>query len=128
MIATLLYSQASYLKDGVAIDAINESQQRIHAISLIHQKLYQSDNLQLVNMKNYVHELVDYFRDSFDADQEIEFKLEIESFEMALNKAIPVGLILNEAITNSLKYAFGEDNRKIISVDTVVITKDRKCT
>jgi len=116
MISTLLYSQASYLRDTMAIAAINESQQRIHAISLIHQKLYQSNNLQLVNMKSYVHELVDYLKESFDTTQEIEFCLEVDSFEMGLVKAIPVGLILNEAITNSLKYAFSKDNRKIISI------------
>lgn len=116
MIATLLYSQASYLKDNAAIAAINESQQRIHAISLIHQKLYQSDDLQLVNMKSYVHELVDYLTESFDTAQEIEFNLEVDSFEMGLIKAIPLGLILNEAITNSLKYAFSQDNKKTISI------------
>jgi two-component system, sensor histidine kinase PdtaS len=116
MISTLLYSQASYLRDTVAIAAINESQQRIHAISLIHQKLYQSDNLQLVNMQSYIHELVDYLKESFDNVQEIEFDLKIDSFEIGLAKAIPLGLILNEAITNSMKYAFCKDSRKIVSI------------
>ncbi|MGS2739623.1 tetratricopeptide repeat-containing sensor histidine kinase [Sinomicrobium sp. M5D2P17] len=116
MISTLLYSQAAYLKDSVAIAVVRDSQQRIYAISLLHQKLYQSDNLQLVNMKNYVHELVDYLKESFDTAREIEFYLEVDSFEMEIVKAIPLGLILNEAITNSLKYAFSENNKKIISV------------
>lgn len=116
MISTLLYSQSTYLKDNAAITAINNSQQRIHAISLIHQKLYQSDNIQLVQMKGYVHELVDYLQESFDTAQEIEFNLEVDSFEMGVLKAIPLGLILNEAITNSLKYAFGKGGRKIISI------------
>jgi two-component sensor histidine kinase len=116
MISTLLYSQSSYLKDKAAIAAINDSQQRIHAISLIHQKLYQSDNLQLVNMKSYVLELVDYLKESFESTHEIEFKIEVDSFEMEILKAIPLGLILNEAITNSLKYAFTKNKRKIISI------------
>ena len=116
MIATLLYSQATYLKDTAAIAAINESQQRIYAISLIHQKLYQSHSLQLVNMKNYVNELVDYLKDSFDSAEEIDFNLDLDSFEMGITKAIPLGLILNEAITNSIKYAFSKDSKKIISI------------
>lgn len=116
MISTLLYSQSTYLRDDAALAAINESQQRIHAISLIHQKLYQSDNLQLVNMKSYVHELVDYLKESLDTKQDVEFNVEIDAFEMGVSKAIPLGLILNEAITNSLKYAFTKDKRKIISI------------
>src|SRR5690606_22707984 len=66
MISTLLYSQATYLKDKAVIAAINDSQQRIHAISLIHQKLYQSDSLLFVNMKSYIHELVDFLKETFD--------------------------------------------------------------
>ena len=116
MVCTLLYTQANYLKDDKALAAINEGQQRIQAISLIHQKLYQSDNLQLVNMKSYVHELVDYLKDSFDISRDIEFNLLIDSIELDISRSIPVGLILNEAITNSLKYAFQNGKRKIISI------------
>lgn len=116
MICTLLYTQASYLKDNNALAAINEAQQRIQAVSLIHQKLYQSANLQLVNMKNYVHELVDNLKDNFDVSKKIEFILKVDSFDMDISKAIPIGLILNEAITNCLKYAFMEDSRKVITI------------
>ncbi|MEJ8819474.1 tetratricopeptide repeat-containing sensor histidine kinase [Lacibacter sp. H407] len=116
MVCTLLYTQANYLTDEKALAAINEGQQRIQAISLIHQKLYQSDNLQLVNMKSYVHELVDYLKDSFTISKDIEFNLLIDSIELDISRSIPVGLILNEAITNSLKYAFQNGKRKIISI------------
>jgi two-component sensor histidine kinase len=115
MISTLLYSQAMYLKDSATIAAFNDIQHRIHAISLIHQKLYQSDNLQLVNMKSYIHELIDNLRESFDTIKEIEFYVEIDALEIGIIKAIPLGLILNEAITNSLKYAFGENKGKKIT-------------
>lgn len=116
MVSTLLYTQASYLKDNKALAAINEGQQRIHAISLIHQKLYQSDNLQLVSMKSYVHELVDYLKESFDISTEIEFVLQIDSFELDITRSIPIGLILNEAITNTLKYAFEKGHKKQIII------------
>lgn len=102
----LLGTQCGYLKNEEAIKAITVSQHRVHAMSLIHQKLYQSDNLSAINMPAYIHELVDYLRDSLDSSKMIGFKLEIEPLELDLSHCIPLGLILNEAITNSIKYAF----------------------
>ena len=106
----LLGTQSGYLKSEEAIKAMSESQHRVHAMSLIHQKLYQSDNLSAINMAGYIHELVDYLRDSFNIRQSIQFNLQIDPIELGLSHCIPVGLIINEAITNSIKYAF-PDNR-----------------
>jgi len=102
----LLGTQSGYLKNEVAINAIEESQHRVQAMSLIHQKLYQTENLSAISMPDYVHELVDYLRDSFNIDSHIRFTLQIEPIELDLAHCIPLGLILNEAITNSFKYAF----------------------
>lgn len=102
----LLGTQSGYLKNEIAINAIADSRHRIHAMSLIHQKLYQTNNLSAINMPDYIHELVDYLRDSFDTGSRINFKMQIERIELDLAHCIPLGLILNEAITNSIKYAF----------------------
>ncbi|BAV07576.1 Two-component sensor histidine kinase, contains HisKA and HATPase domains [Filimonas lacunae] len=102
----LLGTQSGYLKNEEAIAAINESQQRIHAMSLIHQKLYQSDNLSSIDMPGYIYELVDYLKDSFDNSMAIRFHLQVDRINIALSHVIPIGLILNEAITNVFKYAF----------------------
>ncbi|MBS1565067.1 MAG: hypothetical protein JST39_11800 [Bacteroidetes bacterium] len=102
----LLGTQSGYLKNEDAIAAIKESQQRIHAMSLIHQKLYQSENLSAIDMPDYIHELVDYLRDSFDKGAAVRFHLQLDRIQLALSHVIPVGLILNEAITNVFKYAF----------------------
>lgn len=116
MVMTLLYTQSAYLKDQQALDAITESQHRIHAISLIHQKLYQSDNLQLINMNGYIHELVDNLKESFDKEDAVEITLNIQPLELDVSKSIPIGLMLNEAVTNALKYAFKNVEKKVITI------------
>ena len=106
MVVGLLASQAEYLKGREAYDAITGSQHRIQAMSLIHQKLYNTDNLSSIDMPHYVHELVDYLESSFDTKNNIRFVLQVAKVSFPLSHSIPVGLILNEAITNAIKYAF----------------------
>ena len=106
-IVSLLESQTTYLGND-ALAAVRDSQHRVHAMSLIHQKLYLSENVSSVNMSVYIRELVGYLKDSFKTDQNIYFNLEVEPIELDVATAIPLGLILNEAITNSIKYAFAE--------------------
>jgi len=104
-VISLLETQSAYLKDD-ALAAVKNSQHRVYAMSLIHQKLYQLENSTNINMSVYLPELIDYLCDSFDVHQRIRFRSDIESIQLDISKAIPVGLILNEAITNSIKYAF----------------------
>ncbi|HTE29591.1 MAG TPA: histidine kinase dimerization/phosphoacceptor domain -containing protein, partial [Chryseolinea sp.] len=112
----LLGTQTIYLKDEVAIDAISDGQHRIHAMSLIHQKLYQTENMSAINMADYINELVDYLRDSFTVTKRIRFNLQIQRIELDLSHCIPLGLILNEAITNSIKYAFPDRREGLIFI------------
>ncbi|NLR78438.1 histidine kinase dimerization/phosphoacceptor domain -containing protein [Chitinophaga eiseniae] len=116
MVMGLLGSQSEYLETNEAIKAMTESQHRIQAMSLIHHKLYQSDNLSAINMAHYIHDLVDYLRDSFDIRQSVLFKLQIEPIELNLNYCIPMGLLLNEAITNAIKYAFPKNTKGEITI------------
>lgn len=102
----LLQSQTAYLKDEGALNAVLDSQHRVQAMSLIHQKLYKSVDTANIYMPEYIGELVDYLKDSFKTGLRIVFGLEIAPIVMDVIHAIPVGLILNEIITNSLKYAF----------------------
>jgi len=112
----LLGTQSGYLKNEEAIKAMNESQHRVHAMSLIHQKLYQSENLSAINMSDYIHELIDYLRDSFNIRQSIQFNLQIDPIKLGLSHCIPLGLIINEAITNSIKYAFLDNGDGVIDI------------
>jgi two-component sensor histidine kinase len=114
MVTSLLGTQTHYIKSEEALQYIEESQHRVYAMSLIHQRLYLAGNYSSINMKNYIHELVDYLRNSITIRQHIVFEIEAEEIELDIAHALPIGLILNEAITNSIKYAFtGRDDGKI---------------
>jgi two-component sensor histidine kinase len=116
IVASLLEIQSSYIKNKVALSAIKESQHRIHSMSIIHQKLYQSDTLSTIHMPEYIYELVEYLRDSYAIRENIGFSLEIENIELDHASAITLGLILNEVITNAIKYAFTKTDNGRISI------------
>ncbi|MCW3109277.1 MAG: hypothetical protein JWQ09_3783 [Segetibacter sp.] len=103
-IICLLESQAMYLEKD-ALQAIEKSQHRIYAMSLIHQKLYQNEDLRSIDMSLYLEEFIEYLKDSFDTEK-IDFKVMVEPIHLNLQQAIPAALIINEAATNSIKYAF----------------------
>jgi two-component sensor histidine kinase/tetratricopeptide (TPR) repeat protein len=111
VVMSLLNTQSYFLNDATAKEAIRNSQHRIHSMSLIHKKLYQSENISSVNMAVYFDELLDYYKIAFDTSDRIRFVLRAEPVELDPSQAVPVGLILNEAVNNALKHAF-PDNRK----------------
>ncbi|MFB9080687.1 sensor histidine kinase [Flavobacterium procerum] len=116
MVVGLLASQTEFLKNEEAVQAINNSQNRIQAMSLIHQKLYQSENLSLIDMPSYIFELTEYLKDSFEIRNNIRFFLDIDGFNLPLSYSIPIGLIFNEAVTNSIKYGFPDHRNGTINI------------
>jgi two-component sensor histidine kinase len=115
-IFSLLESQSLYLKNE-ALDAIRDTQHRVFAMSLVHQKLYLPEvNLTKINMSGYLYELVNYLCDSFETGRRIQFKMDLDPIELDISLAVPMGIILNEAITNSVKYAFPANGTGIISI------------
>ena len=113
---SLLNSQSYFLEDQSAIAAIKESQHRIKSIALVHQKLYQTDHVATININPYVSELVDYLKDSLGDGKRINFELDLMDIEMDIANAVPLGLFLNEAITNIFKYAFPESLTGNVSI------------
>ncbi|WP_178372076.1 tetratricopeptide repeat-containing sensor histidine kinase [Chitinophaga jiangningensis] len=111
----LLEAQARNLEND-ALEAVENSQNRIYAMSLIHEKLYQSDDIKTIDMAEYIPELMESLKDSFGVAKQIKFKLNIDPVELTLSQAIPLGLILNEAVTNSIKYAFPDNRNGEISI------------
>jgi two-component sensor histidine kinase len=114
-VINLLESQAAYLEND-ALKAIETSQNRIYTMSLIHQKLYQSDDIQTIDMAVYIPELIKYLKDSFDNADKINFIVKIDQVNLDASVAIPVGLIINEALTNSIKHAFPNGRHGDISI------------
>lgn len=113
---SLLNIQSAYLSNEAAQEAIRNSQRRMQTMSLIHQKLYQSENLARINMLAYIRELVSYLRESFGGSRNVSFQLDTDPVELDVAQAVPVGLILNEAITNAIKYAFPGEQAGLIHV------------
>jgi two-component sensor histidine kinase/predicted Zn-dependent protease len=111
IISSLLDLQSAEIRDPKVVEAIHESQNRVYSMSMIHQKLYQGKNLSAVEMKDYFMELSDHILDSFGLKNRIEFTFNMEEIELDVDMAIPLGLIVNELITNSLKHAFPKDMR-----------------
>ncbi|PBJ10130.1 histidine kinase dimerization/phosphoacceptor domain -containing protein [Flavobacterium sp. ACN6] len=111
IVISLLNTQSAYLDNEDALMAIQNSQHRMHAMSLIHQKLYQSDNLANIDMSWYIYELISYMRECFDTDPKINFVLDTEKVYLDVAQAVPLGLIINEAINNAIKYAFPLDKK-----------------
>ncbi|QIP13865.1 sensor histidine kinase [Spirosoma aureum] len=116
VVMSLLNSQASYLSDRAALSAIQQSQHRLQAMALIHQKLYQAEGIARIPMADYIQEVVAYLRESYELPQPIGFDMQVEPIELDVIQAVPLGLIINEAITNALKYAFPKERSGTISV------------
>jgi two-component sensor histidine kinase len=120
IISSLLNTQSSYLDNEQAVTAIRDSQNRMQAISIVHQKLYQSDDLSTVNLQVYIEELARSIQDSFQTKQHVQFEIDITEAQLNTAQTVPLGLILNETITNSVKYAFTETEVGIISLSSSI--------
>ncbi len=121
MVDSLISMQARYVNDVEALRLLSDSQRRIHAMSLIHEQLYQSQNVGKVNFCEYLQRLVGnlYNSTSFNNHQ-IELKLETTPSLLTnllnIDNAISIGLIVNELLTNAFKHAFPDQNRGLIEV------------
>ncbi len=111
IVSSLLDLQSAEMQDPKVVEAIHESQNRVYSMSMIHQKLYQGKNLSAIEMRDYFLELSDHILDSFGLKNRIEFDFNMEEIELDVDTAIPLGLIVNELITNSLKHAFPKDSK-----------------
>ncbi|SFO25860.1 Two-component sensor histidine kinase, contains HisKA and HATPase domains [Chitinophaga sp. YR627] len=116
IVMSLLNTQSNFLESEAALAAIKDSAHRMQSISLIHQKLYQSEYLSLVSMPSYIHELVHYLEDSYRGVVRIFFDLHVAPVEMDVSQAVPMGLILSEVVTNAIKYAFPNGKAGSISI------------
>lgn len=107
VIQSLLQLQSRYIKDKDALNIFRESQNRAKSMALIHQRLYQSEDLKRIDFGEYTRSLsIDLFRTNVNSPELINLDIDVENVMLDVNTAIPLGLILNELVTNSLKHAF----------------------
>ncbi|QMU27139.1 sensor histidine kinase [Adhaeribacter radiodurans] len=107
IVSSLLSLQSNRLQDEDARRAVKVGRQRIEAMSLIHRSLYQQDNPNLVNMREYITDLAESLMESFGVSKgELKLDLCISVAELDVDKALPIGLIINEWVTNAFKYAY----------------------
>ena len=113
---SLIDLQSNYLQKGEALTAIKEIRSRMNAMSLIHQKLYMSESMVSISMAPYIRELADHLIDTFSDGNKINIRFNFNPVELDVSQAVPIGLILNEAITNSIKYAFAQTENPVIEI------------
>ena len=134
VISSLLYLQSKRVDDQKVVEMFNESSNRIKSMSLIHQKLYQSQNAATIDFSEYIRDLTDALFNSYGIRRDVvRLNLHIEGTILNVDTAIPCGLVINELVSNSLKYAFpdgkqgqifislrreGDDNFALIVGDT----------
>lgn len=118
VISSLLELQSQSLDDRYTISLFKDSQTRIHSMALIHEQLYQSEHLDAINFAEYIQQLVVNLFQSFSPPNNIiHIEIKVERVFLNLETAIPCGLIINELVSNSLKYAFPEQYNGQISIE-----------
>jgi PAS domain S-box-containing protein len=107
LISSMLNLQSKYIQDPKDIEVFNESQNRVRSMAIIHEKLYQSKDLARLDFAGYIDDLTTYlFRAySINPDQ-IRLEVDVQDVSLTVNSAITCGLIINELVSNSIKYAF----------------------
>ncbi|MBS1660920.1 MAG: sensor histidine kinase [Bacteroidetes bacterium] len=113
---SLLNLQSVSLDNQEAVDAIRDSKNRLHAMSMIHQKLYQGEDVQRIDMKSYINEYIRHLYEGFYKGSSVRLELELIPLQLDVIKAVPLGLILNEALTNAFKYAFSQGAVNVLQV------------
>jgi two-component system, sensor histidine kinase PdtaS len=121
IISSLLNMQGENSSNEQVQNILQQSQNRIQAMALIHEKLYQSGNLKDILIDEYLENLVEFFRSSYDLmHKKIEIKLNSPKVFIEPEQLIPLGLIVNECILNSIKYAFEENQGGVINIEVFV--------
>jgi len=117
VISSILNLQSSYIKDDKTLNLLKESQNRIKSMAFIHESLYQTKDFSRINFSEYIVNLSKNLVHSYSGfGNEIELKLETDSLFLNIDLAIPCGLIINELVSNSLKYAFPREKNGEIHV------------
>ncbi|MDO9186091.1 MAG: PAS domain S-box protein [Bacteroidia bacterium] len=116
IILSILNLQHAQITDKKTLDLVRDIRSRIKAMSFIHELLYQTDDFSSINFSDYITNITNNLIYSYTQNQTIDLKLDVGAIFLDLDSAIPCGLIINEIVTNALKYAFTEQENGEVSV------------
>lgn len=129
MIIGLLELQATRSIDESTINTLKDSILRIYSMSLVHEKLYSTDQLTNVDVKNYISDLINVISHSMNLDQQnIKINKKISSFTLSLDQGITCGLLINELVTNAIKHAFTDLDKGSICIEFEIVDKQKILT
>ncbi|MBI3991382.1 MAG: sensor histidine kinase, partial [Candidatus Omnitrophica bacterium] len=107
IVSSLINLQAQYIKNKEDINILRQSERRIKTMALIHEELYGSEDISRIDFAQYVQKLVDYLLSSYSIPTcEVKIEIDVRDVYFGIDTAIPCGLIINEIVSNSFKYAF----------------------
>ncbi len=127
VLSSLLNLQADYIQDPAALNAVADGRNRVQTIGLIHQRLYLGENLASVRMEDYVKDLTDQLLASFGVEERIKVKTSIQIPPLDVDSAVPLGLVINELLTNALKHAFPGDKEGVIEIKLWINSEELLC-
>jgi PAS domain S-box-containing protein len=117
VICSLLSLQSSYLTDAGTRELFAESQNRVRSMALIHEKLYQSDDFVAIDFAEYINGLAGYLYRSYATNPDhVRLIVDVVGTTLGMDAAVPCGLIINELLSNALKYAFPGDEQGTITI------------
>ncbi len=115
-ISSLLNLQSRHVSDPKTLSVLKEGKSRVQSMALVHQKLYQEENLKGVDMADYVKTLMDSLVHSYNIQDRITVHQDVEKIVLDIDSAMPIGMIINELVINAIKHAFAEDAEGEIAI------------
>ena len=116
VISSLLFLQSNYVDDNKYLGMFKQSQSRINSMALVHEQLYRTDNFEKIDVWAYVNSLVQNVQNSHAIEKQVLIQIHVDEVFLDIDSLVPLGLIINEILTNSFKYAFGDSKNPEISL------------
>jgi two-component sensor histidine kinase len=125
IVSSILYSHSKKVTDTQTKEIFDNSIQTIKAMGMIHEKLFQSSNLEAIDFKEYIKNLINLVSQNI-RHKKVRFSFDSKTIMISIDNAIPLGLVVNEILTNSLKYAIVKDNEDILIRVAIMLDDEQK--